>query len=48
MSKITYLDVEHGGSDNLGLLEHVSTPAVQHAVDASNGVLRALKRYEKL
>ena len=37
------LDDEHGGAGGLGLLEHVASPPVQHSVDTSNCVLRALK-----
>ena len=37
------LDDEHGGAGRLRLLEHVTSPSVQHTVDSSNCVLRALK-----
>ena len=37
------LDNEHGGAGGLGLLEHVSSPPVEHSVDTTNCVLRALK-----
>ena len=37
------LDDEHGGAGGLRLLEHVTSPSVQHTVDSSNCVLRALK-----
>ena len=37
------LDVEHGRAHHLGLLEDVATAAVQHAVDAADGVLGTLK-----
>ena len=33
---------EHGGARGLSLLEHVTSPPVQHSVDTSNCVLRAL------
>lgn len=36
------LDDEHGGTDNLVLLEHVTTTPVQHTVDATNGNLGTL------
>ena len=36
------LDHEHGGAGGLGLLEDVSSPPVEHAVDTSDSVLRAL------
>lgn len=36
------LDDEHGGSRDLGLLEHVATTPVQHSVDTTHGYLRAL------
>merc|ERR1712180_426195 len=36
------LDDEHGGAGGLRLLEHVTSPSVQHTVDSSNCVLRAL------
>ena len=35
---------EHGGAGGLGLLEHVTSPSVEHTVDSSNCVLGALKR----
>ena len=38
------LDDEHGGAGGLRLLEHVTSPSVQHTVDSSNCVLRALKQ----
>ena len=38
------LDVEHGGAGHLGLLEDVTAAAVQHAVDAADGVLGALEK----
>ena len=38
------LDNEHGGAGGLGLLEHVSSPPVEHSVDTTNCVLRALKK----
>ena len=37
------LDVEHGGADDLLLLEDVAATPVQHAVDAAHGVLGTLK-----
>merc|ERR1712091_519021 len=36
------LDDEHGGAGGLCLLEHVTSPPVEHTVDSSNCVLRAL------
>merc|ERR1719270_908595 len=36
------LDDEHGGAGGLRLLENVTSPSVQYAVDSSNCVLRAL------
>ena len=38
------LDDEHGGAGGLCLLEHVTSPPVEHTVDSSNCVLRALQR----
>ena len=38
------LDDEHGGAWGLSLLEHVTSPPVQHSVDTSDCVLRALHR----
>ena len=39
------LDNEHGRAHNLHFFENVTTTTVQHAVDASDGDLRALQRY---
>merc|ERR1719445_1908372 len=36
------LDVEHGGADDLGLFEDVSTTSVEDTVDTSDGVLGTL------
>merc|ERR1711936_1161385 len=36
------LDDKHGGARGLSLLEHVTSPPVQHSVDTSDSVLRAL------
>merc|ERR1719391_1959607 len=36
------LDHKHGGAGSLCLLKHVSSPSVQHTIDSSNRVLRAL------
>ena len=38
------LDDEHGGARGLSFLEHVTSPPVQHSVDTSDCVLRALHR----
>ena len=38
------LDHKHGGAGSLCLLKHVSSPPVQHTIDSSNCVLRALER----
>ncbi len=40
---LVYLDVEHWGANNLGLLDNMPAPAVQHTIDASNSILGALK-----
>ena len=37
------LDHEHGGAGSLCLLKHVPSPPVQHPVDSTNSILRALK-----
>lgn len=37
------LHLEHGGTNHLGLLEHVTTTSIQHTIDAANCVFRALK-----
>ena len=34
---------EHGGTGHLGLLEHVTTPSVEHTVDTTHGDFRTLK-----
>ena len=37
------LDHEHGGTGSLCLLEHVPSPPVQHPIDSTNCILRALQ-----
>ena len=38
------LDHEHGGAGSLCLLKHVPSPPVQHPVESTNTILRALQR----
>ena len=39
---------EHGGAGGLGLLEHMTSPSVEHTVDTSHSVLRTLREEEKI
>ena len=39
------LDVEHGSSGNLVLFEHVSTTTIEHTINSTDSVFRALKTF---